>query len=67
MTLRTKTWASTTLGILWLALAACAVGAQVDESAPASAETVRRFQATEQALMDSIATGNKTAWDHVGG
>lgn len=60
---RTKPWAATTLGILWFA--ACAAQARADESAAASAETVRWFQATEQALMDSIASGDRTVWDRV--
>lgn len=29
----------------------------------ASPEAVRRFQATEQALMDAVATGDKSVWD----
>ena len=31
----------------------------------ASPETIQWFQKTEQALMDSIAAGDKTVWDRV--
>lgn len=63
MSSRTKPWAAATLGILWFA--ACAAQTRAEESAAASAQTVRWFQATEQALMDSIASGDKTVWDRV--
>lgn len=32
---------------------------------PASPETVRWFQSTEQALMDSIASGDKSLWERI--
>lgn len=47
-----------------LCLSAC-IPARADEPKPASAETVRWFQATEQALMNSIGLGQKDLWDRV--
>ncbi|MGH9365255.1 MAG: nuclear transport factor 2 family protein [Thermoanaerobaculia bacterium] len=51
------------LGVL--VLTACAHVARAGEPAAAPADTVRWFQATEQALMDSIALGDKVVWDRV--
>src|SRR5262249_33311648 len=41
--------------------------ASAETNAPtaASAETIRWFQETEQALMDSVALGQKDPWDRV--
>src|SRR5262249_31802983 len=51
----------------WLGLTAAAVvpraARATGEAADASAETVRWFQTTEQALMDAVAAGDKTVWD----
>ena len=48
-----------------LCLTACARLAAAAEPAAASAETMRWFQTTEQALMDSMASGDKAVWDRV--
>jgi hypothetical protein len=49
-----------------LSLAVLAIAAPVRAAAEAaSPETVRWFQATEQALMDSVASGNKAPWEQV--
>ncbi len=52
---------------LALAVAALAVcdRAQSEDRAKPSAETVRWFQETEQALMTSVAGGGKDVWDRV--
>lgn len=52
-------------GAFLLALAAAAAAARAEEPKAAAAETVRWFQTTEQALMDSIAKGDTTPWERV--
>ena len=50
------------IGVLWLV--GC-VPMRADERTAASADTVRWFQQTEQALMNSIAPGEKSVWERV--
>ena len=45
--------------------APAATGAASAETGAASAETVAWFQKTEQALMDSVAAGDRTPWERV--
>ncbi len=48
-----------------LALAAAKTSVAVEVDPPASDALVSSFQATEQALMDAIAPGDKAAWERV--
>ena len=47
------------------ALCFIARAAAEDSGRAASAETLRWFQSTEQALMDSVASGDKRPWERV--
>lgn len=62
MSSSTRRWSAAILGTT---LVVAAARARADQPPTVSAETVRWFQTTEQALMDSIAFGDKTLWDRV--
>ncbi len=59
-----RSWTSPAIGFLILA-AGVSVRADEPSSSKASAETVRWFQTTEQALMRAVATARKDVWDRV--
>jgi hypothetical protein len=54
------------LGMSWLAAVVVIAQPSATSAADGSADLVRWFQATEQALMDSIAPGDKTVWSRRG-
>jgi Domain of unknown function (DUF4440) len=49
----------------WAALFLAGTGRAEPSGAEASTELVRSFHATEQALMDSVASGDKSVWERV--
>ena len=53
------------LGTSWLAAVVVIAQPSAAAAADGSADLVRWFQATEQALMDSVAPGDKTVWERV--
>jgi hypothetical protein len=53
------------LGVSYLTVVVIVAHPSATDAADGSADLVRSFQATEQALMDSVAPGDKTVWERV--
>src|ERR1700730_17998262 len=53
------------LGVSYLTVVVIVAHPSATDAADGSADLVRTFQATEQALMDSVAPGDKTVWERV--